>query len=423
MPVSIASLICGSAGRRSRATGCMSRASAALSVRNGRCTGNESMPAWNAWCEREIVSLSASVSADSASKVIAVRVNRSAWVAATGATTRAVLPTSRNRRPSRVRRSDRLRATGARWPSSGGSWSIAVFTDCPRPARALPKPWRLRWTAVRVLPSKVRAKSSICTGIVVRSVPNTWPSFAARSEEPRTSSRYLRPSGERGRIVNEVSTGRSSPEPSIVTASSAPALPLARRTVRIVRTTPILTPPSRTSEPLVIAAEFSARTRTSSVGANGSPLLALYARKTAITATSTVTAPTRAGLDAREVFGRRVMGPGGSRGAVATGVSSGTALPGTFWRRSSSSWSSPPGGCVAAAGRRWRGPGRGGRAAQARARAPRRPRRRAARSRLAAGAAAPAEPLGSGAFTPGWLGPSQARHSAWSGSFARLASA
>ena len=78
--------------------------------------------------------------------------------------------------------------------------------------------------------------------------------------------------------------------------------------MRIVRTTPILTPPSRTSEPLVIAAEFSARTRRSSAGVNGSPLLALYARKTATTATSTVTAPTRAGLDASEVFGRRRHG-------------------------------------------------------------------------------------------------------------------
>ena len=75
--------------------------------------------------------------------------------------------------------------------------------------------------------------------------------------------------------MNEVSTGRSSPEPWIVTASSAPAFPLGSRTVRIVFTTPIRTPPSRTSEPLVIAAEFSALTRTSSVGANGRPLLAL----------------------------------------------------------------------------------------------------------------------------------------------------
>ena len=151
MPVSIASFTSGSAGRRSRATGCISRASAALSVRKGRCTGKESMPAWKAGWEREIVSLSASVSADSASNVIAVRVKRSAWVSATGATVRAVLPTARKRRPRRVRRLDRLRVTGARWPNSRGSSSRLEFTDWPRPARALPKPWMLRWMPVRVL--------------------------------------------------------------------------------------------------------------------------------------------------------------------------------------------------------------------------------------------------------------------------------
>ena len=92
---------------------------------------------------------------------------------------------------------------------------------------------------------------------------------------PRTISRYLSPSGERGRIVKEVSTGRSPAEPCTVTAISAPALPLGSRTVLIVFTTPIRRPPSRTSEPLVSAAELSALTRTSSDGTNGRPLFAL----------------------------------------------------------------------------------------------------------------------------------------------------
>ena len=113
IPVSRASFTSGSAGRRSRATGCISRASAALSVRNGRCTGNDSIPACRAGWVREIVSFSAPVSDESASKVMAARVKRSAWVSATGATVRAASRSSRRKRPSRVRRSDRLRVTGA----------------------------------------------------------------------------------------------------------------------------------------------------------------------------------------------------------------------------------------------------------------------------------------------------------------------
>ena len=93
---------------------------------------------------------------------------------------------------------------------------------------------------------------------------------------PRTISRYFSPSGERGRIVKVVSGG-SSPVGLVdlhVDLGGRAGRP-GSRTVSIELTTPTRTPPSRTSEPLPSAAAFSARTRTSSEGTNGSPLLAL----------------------------------------------------------------------------------------------------------------------------------------------------
>ena len=71
-------------------------------------------------------------------------------------------------------------------------------------------------------------------------------------------------------------SGGSSPAPSLICMLiSAAAPPFGSLTVSIELTTPTRTPPSRTSEPLPSAAAFSARTRTSSEGTNGRPLLAL----------------------------------------------------------------------------------------------------------------------------------------------------
>ena len=54
--------------------------------------------------------------------------------------------------------------------------------------------------------------------------------------------------------------------------------------------------PSRTSLPTVRSAPLAMSTLSSRVGTNGRPRLALYARNTAISSTSTVTAPIRTGL-------------------------------------------------------------------------------------------------------------------------------
>src|SRR6476646_5677122 len=61
-------------------------------------------------------------------------------------------------------------------------------------------------------------------------------------------------------------------------------------------TRPIRKPPSRTSLPTVRSAPLAMSTLSSLVGTNGRPRLAVYARNTAISSTSTVTAPIRIGF-------------------------------------------------------------------------------------------------------------------------------
>src|SRR6476646_1009584 len=61
-------------------------------------------------------------------------------------------------------------------------------------------------------------------------------------------------------------------------------------------TRPMRKPPSRTSLPTVRSAPLAMSTLSSLVGTNGRPLLAVYARNTAISSTRTVTAPIRIGF-------------------------------------------------------------------------------------------------------------------------------
>src|SRR6478672_5717445 len=71
-------------------------------------------------------------------------------------------------------------------------------------------------------------------------------------------------------------------------------------------TRPIRKPPSRTSLPTVRSAPLAMSTLSSLVGTNGSPRLAVYARNTAISSTSTVTAPIRIGFAKAERVLRRI---------------------------------------------------------------------------------------------------------------------
>ena len=98
------------------------------------------MPACSAGCVRSIVALSASVSRESASKVSPAWVKKSDCSSASGATTRAASASSEKNRPRRVSRSASVRMTGARWPNTRGSSSMAGLRYVPRPASAVPKP-------------------------------------------------------------------------------------------------------------------------------------------------------------------------------------------------------------------------------------------------------------------------------------------
>ena len=92
---------------------------------------------------------------------------------------------------------------------------------------------------------------------------------------PFSTSTYLRPSAERGRIRSVESRGRSPCSFSSSSVSSAPVEPSSSRTGRMSVTTPMREPPERTSLPLTRLAPLATRTLTVVVGTNGRPLLAL----------------------------------------------------------------------------------------------------------------------------------------------------
>ena len=245
----------GSAGRSSRATGCISRASAALSVRNGRWTGNDSMPAWNAGCERAIVSLSDSGSREIASNVMAGLGEEVGLRRRPAAPRRARRRRARGRSgPSRVRRSAsvaRDRARGGRRAAAARSIALVQRTCRAPPARCRSPGGCAGSPRARRPVEDAREVVDLDRAAIVCSTGKTWPSCRAVGGVPRTISRYFRPSGERGRIVNVVSTGSRRPRPPRARRGS-PRRPCRPRSahVRISRTKPTRTPPSRTSEPL-----------------------------------------------------------------------------------------------------------------------------------------------------------------------------
>lgn len=85
----------------------------------------------------------------------------------------------------------------------------------------------------------------------------------------------------------------------------ATVTPVSFRTGSRSETNPTRRPPSRTWLPAVSAEPLGLSKISCLVGTNGSPLLALYDRNTATTATSKVTAPTSTGLSESECIWRR----------------------------------------------------------------------------------------------------------------------
>ena len=96
------------------------------------------MPSSAVGASRSIVSRSRVSLADSASNVVPMFTNRSAYVSATGAIWADVRPAWRKKLFSSVRSSDSVRATGSSFWRNGTRSSMIVLMSCPRPASALP---------------------------------------------------------------------------------------------------------------------------------------------------------------------------------------------------------------------------------------------------------------------------------------------
>ena len=210
-----------------------------------------------------------------ASHVSAIVVNSRALVSEIGATMRAASPSSLKNCGSWVCGSARLRATGSRCSNRRGASSTVRPTAAPRPANASPKPCRFSWLARRVLASNILKTSSRSTLVAVCSSGTVSPSWNAVFELPSVSSRYLRPSAERGRMRQRESSGTLPIVLSSLSLSSAPTRPADSCTGFMSSTTPMRKPPERISLPLTRFSPLAKRTFSVVVGTNGRPLLAL----------------------------------------------------------------------------------------------------------------------------------------------------
>jgi hypothetical protein len=163
--------------RRSRAAGRRSRASSAVSRRNGRWAISERVLTLRVDGDLAIVSRRACSSREMASKVVAMSVNRRALTWATGATLRAKMSSWRKKRLSAVLGLTRLRATGGRYCSSGRAWTMNSLRLAPRPAKPEPKMSRSSCDARRVGASNILKMSSNWTGTLVCEMGIVSPSL------------------------------------------------------------------------------------------------------------------------------------------------------------------------------------------------------------------------------------------------------
>ena len=169
--------------------------------------------------------------AEIAPNVSAIVVNRRALVFDTGATTRAASSSSEKKPWMFVagRRGSPSPTSGG--PRAPGSRPIVSLRSAPRPLRASPKPTRfspaaLRASARRTCRAPGRARPGCASGAAAASPP----SASVRSERPRSSSTYFRPSAERGRTVTCESAGTAPSLRSSFSVSCAPTVPPGSRT-------------------------------------------------------------------------------------------------------------------------------------------------------------------------------------------------
>ena len=154
----------------------------------------------------------------------------------------------------------RVRSTGWLLSTSPRSAPIALLICGPRPAKALPKPALLRWIAVRVFSSNMSKNWSMSTGSGRAAESGiVSPASSPFEESPGTICRYLRPSGDLGRMIIVELAGIGSALLSRLRLSSAAMRPLPTCTGLTSLITPTREPPIRTSLPWTSAVAFGTR--------------------------------------------------------------------------------------------------------------------------------------------------------------------
>ncbi len=134
-----------------------------------------------------------------------------ACCSATGATVAESASSASKNSPKPVLGATRSARAGSLLSASMRRATKALLSCGPRPARPLPKPARLRWIALRVFSSNMSKNWSMSTGSGRAALtgivsPAAKPSF----ESPGTICRYLRPSGDLGRMIIVEFTGSGS---------------------------------------------------------------------------------------------------------------------------------------------------------------------------------------------------------------------
>ena len=143
----------------------------------------------------------------SARNVLSRLANRVAWVFATGASVPASASRPRRKPPRSVFGEARLRATGARSPSSGTNAPIASLRPMPRPASPSLKPTVEATTPRRVGGLNIDSTWSRSTAALVWRSGTVAPFANVRGERPRPIARYFCPIAPFSLIANVESTG------------------------------------------------------------------------------------------------------------------------------------------------------------------------------------------------------------------------
>ena len=186
--------------------------------------------------------------------------NMLACSSATGATVAESASSASQNSPKPVLGATRLARVGSLLSASMRRATKALLICGPRPARALPKPARPRWIDFLVVSSNMSKNWSMSTGSGrAASTGIVSPAAKPSFESPGTICRYLRPSGDFGRMIIVELTGSGSTFLSRLRLSSAATSPLPVCTGTTDLTTPTRAPPIRTSLPLTRALALGTR--------------------------------------------------------------------------------------------------------------------------------------------------------------------